>query len=470
MKQTLSNGTLKEDLISHFENHREEVSRNDTHNVARLRSRGLDKMRELSFPDRRTEDWKHTDIRPALSKNYVHFLDQESTNRDIEQIFTCEIHNFETEQISLLNGWFHQDQEPLKEFPDGVVAGSISQAMKEHPELVDKHLGKYADLGKNIFHALNSAFFQDGIFIMVPDNVKVEMPLQSVSIVNHAENIMLHTRNLVLLGKNSSLTLVQCDDSTNQQGSFINSLTEVYLDENATLDHYKLQNLNDQTSLLNSTYFHQEAGSRLSTNAISLNGGLIRNYTHVNLGGKHANADILGLYLMDKEQHVDNQVYVHHASPDCQSNEMFKGILDEEASSVFNGHILVDRDAQRTNAFQNNRNILLTDKASANAKPFLEIYADDVKCSHGATIGQLDNEALFYIRSRGICEASARLLMMYAFAAEIINQISIEPLQQRIDDMVKRRLRGELSICERCVLHCSQREKELNFEIDLSKI
>jgi Fe-S cluster assembly protein SufD len=208
----------------------------------------------------------------------------------------------------------------------------------------------------------------------------------------------------------------------------------------------------------------------MSTNSISLNGGLIRNYNHVKLNGRFAEADILGVYLMDKEQHIDNQVYVHHASPDCQSNELFKGILDDEASSVFNGHILVDRDAQRTNAFQNNRNILLTDRASANSKPFLEIYADDVKCSHGATVGQLDTEGLFYIRSRGICEASARLLMMYAFAAEIINKIKIEPLRDRIDDMVKRRLRGELSICERCVLHCNHPDKELNFEIDMSKV
>lgn len=470
MKQILSNGNIKEDLISQFESQQEVVYKNDTKNVAKLRSQGLEKMRELPFPTRKTEDWKHTDLQPALAKNYVHFLDREDSNKDIDQIFTCEIHNFETEQLSLLNGWYQGDKEQLKKYKNGVVAGSLSKAMEQYPELVDKHLGKYADLDKNIFHALNTSFFQDGIFIYVPDNIQVEMPLQSVSIVNHSDNIMLHTRNLLVLGKNSSLTFVQCDDSTNHQASFINSLTEVFIDENASLDHYKLQNLNDDTSLLNSTYFHQEKDSRLSTNSISLNGGLIRNYNHVKLNGRFAEADILGVYLMDKEQHVDNQVYVHHAMPDCQSNELFKGILDDEASSVFNGHILVDRDAQHTNAFQNNRNMLLTDRASANAKPFLEIYADDVKCSHGATVGQLDNDALFYIKSRGICEASARLLMMYAFAAEIINHIKIEALRQRIDDMVKKRLRGELSICERCVLHCSQQEKELNFEIDMSKV
>jgi Fe-S cluster assembly protein SufD len=291
-----------------------------------------------------------------------------------------------------------------------------------------------------------------------------------ISIINHTENLMLFTRNLVILGKNSSLVLVQCDDSTNHQASFNNSITEVFQDRHSSLDHYKLQNLNNESTLLNSTYFHLEGNASLRTNAISLNGGLIRNYSNIRLNDRFAGADIYGVYLMDRKQHIDNQVYVDHASPDCRSSELFKGILDDEASSVFNGHIYVARDAQRTNAYQQSRNMLLTDKASANAKPFLEIYADDVKCSHGATVGQLGQEALFYLRSRGICLASARLLMMYAFASEVVNKISIEALQSRIDEMIKRRLRGELSVCERCVLHCENQEKEITFDIDLSKI
>jgi Fe-S cluster assembly protein SufD len=167
---------------------------------------------------------------------------------------------------------------------------------------------------------------------------------------------------------------------------------------------------------------------------------------------------------------VDNQVFVDHAFPNCQSSELFKGIVDDSARAVFNGHILVRPDAQKTNAYQNNKNILLTDKATVNSQPFLEIYADDVKCSHGATVGQLDETAMFYLRSRGISIENSRMLLMYAFAAEIINHITIEPLKIRIDDMVKKRLRGELSVCEQCVLHCSTMEKPVQFEIDLSKI
>jgi Fe-S cluster assembly protein SufD len=188
------------------------------------------------------------------------------------------------------------------------------------------------------------------------------------------------------------------------------------------------------------------------------------------LNGKNAKADIYGLYLVDKEQHIDNLVFVDHAKPDCDSNELFKGIVDDNATAVFNGHILVRKDSQHTNASQTNRNIQLTDKATVYAKPFLEIYADDVKCSHGATIGQLDEEALFYIKSRGIGEYDARLLLLYAFAAEVVNKISVGALRENIDDLVKKRLRGELAICDMCVLQCKTQEKTYEFEIDLSKI
>jgi Fe-S cluster assembly protein SufD len=470
MNKQISNGTFKEDLIKLIESNEDQIFRNDTKTTSALRMKGLQLVKELPIPTRRTEDWKHTDIKSALDRSYFNFLDQQETNKKIDQIFACEVHNFDTEQVSLLNGWYLSSQEPLKKYDNGVVTGSIAAAKHEYPELIDKHFGKYADPEKNIFHALNAAMAQDGVFIYVPDNVKVEKPIQIISIINHAESIMLHTRNLIIMGKKSNMKLVHCDDSTNHQPSFNNTITEVFMDEGANLDHYKLQNLNNETTLLNGTYFHQEASSNLSTNAISLNGGLIRNYTHVKLNGRMSHADIFGVYLMDQEQHIDNQVFVHHAVPDCTSNEMFKGIMDDKATAAFNGHILVDRDAQRTNAFQNNRNMLLTDTASANSKPFLEIYADDVKCSHGATVGQLDHEAMFYLKTRGLCEATARLLLMYAFAGEVINKINIEPLQERIDDMVKKRLRGELSICENCVLHCSSPEKEIEFDIDLSKI
>ena len=213
-----------------------------------------------------------------------------------------------------------------------------------------------------------------------------------------------------------------------------------------------------------------EKSSKLESHYLSLNGGLIRNNIRVLFHGPNGIANIYGLYLMDRKQHVDNQVIVDHAFPECSSNETFKGILDEHAQGVFNGHVMVRRNAVKTDARQTNKNILLTDTAKVNSKPFLEIYNDDVKCSHGSTTGQMDQESMFYLRQRGIGEESARMLLMFAFADEIVGKIAIPQLRQRIEDMVKKRLQGELQICEQCVLHCSIPEHPVEFNIDLSKI
>lgn len=470
MKATLHNGTFKENLLHLFEENKEFIFQNDSTYTSAVRSKGFGNFKGLSLPDRKNELWKNTDLGPVLKMDFTKYLDRTETGSDLDFMFTCDVHNFKTDQVSFLNGWFVGKACELRPLPEGVIIGSLAEAFRKYPGLIEKHYGRYADAGKDLFLAMNTAFARDGLFIYIPDNVILENPVQMISIINHNENLLLQNRNLVILGKNSRMTLVMCDDSTNHEASFSNSVTEIFLDEGAQLEHYKLQNLNNSSTLLNSTWFQQEAGSRLNTFAITLNGGLIRNYSNAKLNGKGADAHIYGLYLMDKKQHVDNRVFVEHAVPDCTSNELFKGILDDEASAVFNGHVMVRKDAQRTNAYQQNRNILLTDKATVNTRPFLEIYADDVKCSHGATVGQLDNEALFYLKSRGICMASARLLLMYAFAAEVIGKMSLEPLMNRVDEMVKQRLRGELHICQTCVLHCANPEKEIHFDIDLSKV
>ncbi|HRZ20995.1 MAG TPA: Fe-S cluster assembly protein SufD, partial [Bacteroidales bacterium] len=354
--------------------------------------------------------------------------------------------------------------------PDGIVIGSLAQAIKHFSTLVEESFARIGQATRNGLEALNNAFAQDGIFIYVPDHVSADQTIQIVSMVDHDRNLLLQNRNLIIMGKNSRLKLVHCDDSLNQQPSFTNTITEILLGEGAVIDHYKLQNINDNSSVISTTLFHQEANSQLSTHVTVLNGGLIRNDIYVDMEGENCTSDICGLYLVDKNQHVDNQVQVNHLKPYGTSNQLFKGIIDDHARAVFNGHVHVHRNAQKTNAYQSNKNILLTDKATVNTKPFLEIYADDVKCSHGATVGQLDQEALFYIRSRGISYDNARLLLMYAFAAEVINKITIEPLRLRMDDLVKKRLRGELSICDQCVLHCRTKENTVSFDIDMSKI
>lgn len=462
--------SLKEQLEQLFEANKEKIVRHDFPAMSGTREEAIATFSKTGFPHKNMEGWRNTDLSQALNGKYTTMLEPGHGDLSIDQVFKCNIHELETDQISLLNGWYVDRKQPLIKHENGTISGSLAAAMEEYPEIFEAHYGKYADRKKDGFQALNLAFAQDGFFIYVPDNVVVDKPMQMVSIINWNEGLLIQTRNLIILGRNSKMTMVHCDDSTNQEAMFKNSVTEVFIDEGASLEHYKLQNLNNQSTLINTTWFRQMKDSSLKSNAITLNGGLIRNYTHTILDGEGASAEVYGVYLMDKTQHVENQVFIDHAKPNCYSNELFKGILDDEATAVFNGHVLVRKDAQKTNAFQINKNILMTDTAKVNAKPFLEIYADDVKCSHGATVGQLDPEAMFYLRSRGICEANARLLLLYAFAGEIVDKVSIEALRVRVDDMIRKRLKGELHICDTCALHCEGPNKDILFEIDLSKV
>ena len=270
--------------------------------------------------------------------------------------------------------------------------------------------------------------------------------------------------NQLIIAANQSREIIEYDDDAHLTPE--PKVSEIVLNENSSLELYVLQNVNNEASIQREFKIRQMADSRLKIVVITFNGGDIRNRYTVNLDGEGADTQIHGLYLIDKTQHVENHLKVNHNVPHCTSNEKFKGILDDEATAIFNGHVYVAKDAQKTDAQQNNSNILLTSMAKINSQPFLEIYADDVKCSHGTSTGQLDQEAMFYMRQRGISKANARILLMYAFAAEVSNHIGNEMLHEHIDDMIKRRLRGELSSCETCVLRCSH-PKEYNFDIRL---
>jgi Fe-S cluster assembly protein SufD len=469
MQTLIKDKISKEGMAELFERNSGRICLNDTKTISGIRKKALSAFLELGFPTAKLEEWKNTDLSEALGKeydcNFEPVMDVPGKN-----LFKCEIPHLDTAVIGQLNGWYISKDVPLIELGNGIIMGSLAEAMIRYPSLVEKHYAKYADFTKNAMTALNTAFAQDGVFIYVPDNARASKPIQMINVIQHSANIFVQSRNLVILGKNSHLSLVHCDDSYNHEGSFSNIVTEVFLDDEAFLDHYKLQNINNNSTLVSTTVMHFERASQLDSHFLSFNGGLIRNNTLIDFQGTDGVANVYGLYLMDRRQHIDNQVFVDHAKPSCTSNEIFKGILDENASGVFNGHVLVRQDAQKTDARQSNRNILLTDTAKANSKPFLEIYADDVKCSHGSTTGQLDSEALFYLRQRGIGEDSARMLLLYAFAAEIVSKINIPELRSRIEDMTKKRLQGELQICEQCVLHCSTPEHPIEFDIDLSKI
>ncbi|MDL2309474.1 Fe-S cluster assembly protein SufD, partial [Bacteroidales bacterium OttesenSCG-928-C03] len=347
--------------------------------------------------------------------------------------------------------------------------GSLLAAFEQFPELVKTHLAQ-TDLQKtDPLVAMNQALFTDGLFIYVPENIHVEQPIQMINLATSKEQLLIQSRNLIVLDKNASLSLIHCNDSVHDGKSFTNNVTEVSLNENATMNYYKMENKDPDSLLIDHVIVDEKSHATFLSNATTFNAGYVRNMLTVNLNEPFADAKLYGLYLVDKKQYVDNQVSVNHNATDCTSKQLYKGVVDDEAVANFNGHILVAQDAQRTTAFQTNRNITLTDEARIMTKPFLEIYADDVQCSHGATVGQLNDDALFYLRSRGICERNARVLLLYAFANEIVDYIEIESLRHRLTDMVKKRISGELTHCDQCVLHCSD-PKEIIFNIDVSKI
>jgi Fe-S cluster assembly protein SufD len=265
---------------------------------------------------------------------------------------------------------------------------------------------------------------------------------------------MVQHRNLFILENNAEAKVLVCDHTLCKEDFITNSVTEIYTGQNSKIDVTRVQNEHNNAVQLTNTYVHQERNSKSDSNYITLHGGVVRNNLMVFMNDENCENNALGLFLADQNQHVDNFTYVNHLKPNCLSNQLYKGILDDNATGAFNGRIHVWRDAQKTLAYQKNNNILLTDSATMNSKPQLEIYADDVKCSHGATVGQLDTDALFYLRSRGIPEKESRHLLMYAFAYEVLSKIKLPALQERIIDLVDKRLRGELSRCNNCKMQC----------------
>lgn len=469
MSNLIENLTAEQMMINVFSDNFDAISSSDTQSITSLRQKAIESIKKNGFPDDDTENWRFTSLEPLFSTPYKFDFSNQSRAFDISKIFSCDVYDLDTFSITLLNGWYVYQNAPLTTLSNGTIIGSLAKAMEVYPELVDKYIGTIADTDQPGLAALNSAFFQDGIFIYVPEGVEVEKPIQVINIIDSADPIMVHARHLVIQEKNSKLTLVHCDHSLTHNVSFTSSVTESFLDEQAHQEFYKIQNKGPNSAVINNAFFSQKHLSNLITHALVLNGGFTKNMINVALKESQTKAELNGLYLLDSNQHIDNQIFVDHIAPDCVSEQLYKGILDEEATAVFSGKIMVRKDAQKTLAYQNNKNILLTDDAKANTQPQLEIYADDVKCSHGATVGQLDPEAMFYLRSRGLNPKSARQLLLYAFAREIVQRISIEPLRERIDHMIDKRLKGELSICDQCVLHCNSKEPTV-FNIDVSKL
>ena len=422
---------------------------------------------EKGLPSNNDEMWRDFNWNKIITNTYT-IQQQADDYRPVETFFNCAMNNIDSYLFTFLNGWYVHNDAPLTIFPNGVTIGSLQSAKKVSSSLIQPYLSDMdKDIHTGLYH-LNGALWQDGFFIYIPDNVHLEKPIQVANLVKTNQDLFINTRNLVIVGKNASLKLIHCDDTLESKNTLINGVTEIIIDKNANFDYFKLENKDNNSVLLNNVLIYQYAQSTVNTNTCTFNGGLVHNTINCSLLQEHSSINFNGLYMADKNQNVTNCLRVNHFSANCTSRQMYNGIIDDFASARFTGHIFVANDAQKTEAYQLNRNILLTDESSIFTKPFFEIYADDVKCSHGATVGQLDDNAIFYLRSRGICQKTAQILLMHAFTMEILNKISISSLVDYTQDLVRKRLIGENISCHQCTLNCDNRA--IDFEIQTPEI
>lgn len=445
---------IKKELKNLYYGNIEKIKSQSPEWINDLRDKSIKSFEKLGIPGKKNENYKYTNLEPSFIKNYKYQFESKQITIDAEELFTCDIPELDTYVAILLNGWYYQNDKYLQDLDERVIICSFAEASKKYPELVEKHYAKYAKSDTDGLIALNTAFAQDGIFIYVPKSVVLKKPIQIVNILLDENSLMVQHRNLFIFDENSEAKIVMCDHTLCEKDFLTNSVTEIVAAQNSKLDFVRMQNEHNNSTQISSTFVSQKANSNVTANVVSLHGGIIRNNIEVKLEEEGCENNIYGLYLTDRKQHISNHTIVEHDSPNCFSRQKFKGVLDDDAVGAFNGKILVKKDAQKTRAFQSNNNILLTDNAKMNTKPQLVIYADDVKCSHGATVGRLDDEALFYLRSRGLGHRQARLLLMYAFADEVIREIKIPALRERIEELVDKRLKGDLSRCNNCSMKC----------------
>ena len=414
------------------------------------REKAAIRFKATGFPGTKEENWLHSNVAKRFATDYGMNLGRVEVNADRRTLFTCDVPNLNTHQAFIVNDTF-RDGESGKKLPDGVILASLNRIAEESPSLLEPYYNTLAEQGDSIAQ-FNTMFAQDGVVLYIPKNTVVEETVQIVTLLQANVEMLSNRRLLVILEENSQASLLICDHSAMEKQTLSTQVTEIFIGRGAQLDLYELEETAYSNTRLSHLFVRQEADSRFGHSNITLTNGFTRNYISVSLEGKGAEADINGLVIGDKNQHTDNRTIVDHKTGNCNSNELYKYILDEQSTGVFAGKMLIRPDAQQTVSQQTNRNLCLTSDAHMYAQPQLEIYADDVKCSHGSTVGQLDDNALFYMQQRGIPADEARHLLMYAFAGEVIENIKIEALRDRLHMLVEKRLRGELNHCRTCAL------------------
>jgi len=395
------------------------------------------------FPTIKDEEWKYTNLLPILKKDYK--LSEPLTQVKQESLKEYILNDTDTHLIVFVNGQYSKDLSSVDD--EHAFVCSLDKAELKNPLILKKYWGNCLPKNPDSLVALNSALSKNGTFIYVPKNTVIEKPIQILYVTNGvSDNLFLQTRNLIIVEENAQVQITERHQNLDNNEVFTNTLTEINAGANSVVDFYKIQNDKRNCSLIDNTWVKQEKTSNCSVDTFSFGGKFIRNNLNFLLNGKYAESNMRGITLIGQNQLVDHHTLADHAAPYCQSNELYKGIFDDNAKGVFNGKVMVRPDSQKTNAFQSNNNLLLTDSASIDTKPQLEIYADDVACSHGCTIGQLDDEALFYLRSRGIPFKEAQAMLMYAFANDVLFSVKIPELKEKLNQIIAEKLGVKLNI------------------------
>jgi len=403
--------------------------------LQRHRKSAASRFSELGFPTPKVEEWKYTDVAPIARTSFAP-AQYELNGLKASQLNQLTFGNLNCPRLVFVNGFYSPELSSPQDLPDGVQVRSLAEVLEKEPDLVEPYLGRHAKYDEHAFVALNTASIRDGAFVWVPPGTVLTEPIHLLYLSTAAaEPVVAHPRNLIVIGRDSQAAVLEGYVGLQENSNyFTNLVTEIVAGENSVVDHYKLHQESKEAFHISTLQLYQDRGSSLRTFNVTLGGLLTRNEINAVLDGEGCECALDGLYLLSGRQHVDNHTRLEHAKPHCDSREIYKGILDGKSSGVFHGRIVVRPGAQKTDSKQTNNNLLLSDEAVVNSKPQLEIYANDVKCTHGATIGQLNEDSLFYLRCRGIDRKTARSLLIYAFASEVINRIKVDSVRIELDD------------------------------------
>ena len=406
-----------------------------------LREQGMQRFQTVGFPTLRDENWRYTNVRSIQKQEFKPVTAVEEHNLQAH-LFATLLKGLESHRIVFVNGQYCPGLSATVDLPAGVTGESLAAVVNESPQSVERRLGSLTPESADGFLALNTAFVQDGLYLNVADNCDVDAPIEIIFFNTEQGGQLVQPRNLYIIGRHSKVNIIERYISAGGDSHLTNAVTELVALESAQVEHTKLQEEGDKAFHVGGVFMHLDANARVVSNNVALGSLIARTDLCVSLAAEGAGCDLNGVYLGNGRQHIDNFTQIEHRQPNCTSDEFYKGVLDDRARAVFHGRIVVHQDAQHTDAQQQNRNLLLSENAEVDTKPQLEIYADDVKCAHGATVGQLDEDAMYYLRSRAIDAVTARSLLTYAFAADVIHRFSPKPLRDHVESVLSRKLFG----------------------------